>query len=71
MRHSPSETPVQSAILSKSVNSSLAFREHALYDFDDKGVDWCLRLSPHYYNTEHEAEEALAAIAAIVRTHLD
>ncbi|MCC6461739.1 MAG: aminotransferase class V-fold PLP-dependent enzyme [Saprospiraceae bacterium] len=36
----------------------------ARYDFPKKGVDWVLRVSPHYYNTEQEIEEAVAAIGA-------
>jgi selenocysteine lyase/cysteine desulfurase len=46
----------------RGINSSLGFKEFALYDFIDKGVDWYLRLSPHYYNTEGEVEQVLAAV---------
>ena len=45
------------------INSALSFREFALFDFGDKAVDWCLRLSPHYYNTEDEVDQVAAAVA--------
>jgi selenocysteine lyase/cysteine desulfurase len=48
----------------RGINSSVSAREHALYDFTDKGVEAALRLSPHYYNTEGEVEAVMAAIAS-------
>lgn len=44
------------------INSSLGLREYALFDFADKDVDWCVRLSPHYYNTKQEIEHVLAVV---------
>jgi len=49
----------------RGINSALSFREYALYDFSEKDVDWCLRLSPHYYNTEQEIEDVIEAIAEL------
>ncbi len=49
----------------RRINSSVAEREHAIYDFDEKGVDSCLRLSPHYFNTEQEVDEVVAAVREI------
>ena len=46
----------------RGINSSLSAREHALYDFTDKEVDACVRLSPHYYNTEREVADVVAAV---------
>ncbi|WP_281068337.1 hypothetical protein [Amycolatopsis magusensis] len=37
-------------------------------DFGDKDVDWCLRLSPHYCNTEDEVASVVAAVAEIIPT---
>lgn len=45
------------------INSALSYREFAQFDFGDKGVDWCLRLSPHYYNTAEEVDQVAAAVA--------
>ncbi len=41
------------------VNTSVAQRSSALIDFDKKGVNWALRLSPHYYNTKEEIDQTI------------
>ena len=46
----------------RRINSSVSAREHALYDFTDKGVEACVRMSPHYYNTEQEVDEVVDAV---------
>jgi selenocysteine lyase/cysteine desulfurase len=46
----------------RCINSALSFRDYALYDFNEKDVDWCVRLSPHYYNTEQEVEEVVGVL---------
>jgi selenocysteine lyase/cysteine desulfurase len=51
----------------RGINSSLGFRELALLDFTSKGVEWCLRLSPHYYNTEEEVELVVGAVDELSR----
>jgi selenocysteine lyase/cysteine desulfurase len=57
--------PFKAALDTARINSALSFREFAQFDFADKGVDWCLRLSPHYYNTEAEVDQVAAAVAAL------
>lgn len=57
--------PFKAAMDARRINSALSFREFAQYDFGDKDVDWCLRLSPHYYNTEEEIDEAATAVAEL------
>lgn len=57
--------PFKSALDGLSINSALSFREFAQFDFGDKDVDWCLRLSPHYYNTEDEVDTVAAAVAEL------
>jgi selenocysteine lyase/cysteine desulfurase len=37
-------------------------RSFALIDFEAKHVEWALRISPHYYNTESEVETLILAI---------
>ena len=54
--------PFKAALDARRINSALSLREYALYDFGEKNVDWCIRLSPHYYNTEAEVEYVLEAI---------
>src|SRR5207244_10324885 len=52
----------------RGINSALSFREYALYDFSEKNVDWCLRLSPHYYNTEQEVEDVVGVLQELTST---
>ncbi|MET9613064.1 aminotransferase class V-fold PLP-dependent enzyme [Kitasatospora indigofera] len=53
------------ALDESGINSALSFREFARFDFADKDVDWCLRLSPHYYNTEEEVDTVAATVARL------
>jgi selenocysteine lyase/cysteine desulfurase len=59
--------PFKAAMDARRINSALSFREFAQYDFADKDVDWCLRLSPHYYNTEDEVAEVAAAVSELAK----
>ena len=42
------------ALRREGINTSHTGRDSALFDFEEKGVDQVLRVSPHYYNTEEE-----------------
>jgi len=53
---------VQSELGRRGINSSVSYRDYALYDFGDKAVDACVRLSPHYYNTEAEVDTVVSAV---------
>ena len=46
----------------KNINTSISYRDIALIDFEKKGVDWALRVSPHYFNTEEEIDILLNAL---------
>ncbi|GAB2647827.1 aminotransferase class V-fold PLP-dependent enzyme [Kribbella swartbergensis] len=59
--------PFKASLDRLSINSALSFRHFAQYDFADKDVEWGLRLSPHYYNTEDEVAQVLAAIEQLAR----
>lgn len=59
--------PFKAALDARRVNSALSFREFARYDFADKDVEWALRLSPHYYNTEAEVELVADAVAELAQ----
>ncbi|MEV6976085.1 aminotransferase, partial [Kitasatospora sp. NPDC093806] len=59
--------PFKAALDARGVNSALSFREFAQFDFGDKEVDWCLRLSPHYYNTEEEVDQVADVVGRLVR----
>jgi selenocysteine lyase/cysteine desulfurase len=60
--------PFKAAMDRRRINSALSLREFAQFDFGDKDVDWCLRLSPHYYNTEQEVDDVAAAVAELAAT---
>ena len=57
--------PFKNELDRRRINSALSFREFAQYDFGDKDVQWCLRLSPHYYNTEAEVDLVAGTIAEL------
>ncbi len=60
----PSQTPdkLQTALKQHQINFSMSFTNFALIDWKRKGVEWALRLSPHYYNTEAEIDTAIGVI---------
>jgi selenocysteine lyase/cysteine desulfurase len=53
---------LKAALSARRINSSVSLREYAVFDFDEKRVGWCIRLSPHYYNTEDEVDQVVAAV---------
>jgi selenocysteine lyase/cysteine desulfurase len=59
------QADLKRALDQRAINSAISLREYAQYDFGDKNVDWCLRLSPHYYNTEDEVAQVVAAVAEL------
>jgi selenocysteine lyase/cysteine desulfurase len=54
------------ALAARRINTASSLREYGIYDFDAKGVRTAVRLSPHYYNTEAEVDEAVAALGDIL-----
>lgn len=44
------------------INVRVSPPQVAQIDFPRKGVEWALRISPHYYNTEEEIEHTVEAI---------
>ncbi len=55
----------KAALDARGINSALSFRNFAQFDFGDKNVNWCLRLSPHYYNTDDEVAAVIAAVTEL------
>ena len=51
------------------INVTASLRWYGLLDFPERQVTSAVRLSPHYYNTESEISEAVAAIAQFVESH--
>ncbi|SFD77746.1 Selenocysteine lyase/Cysteine desulfurase [Chitinophaga sp. CF118] len=50
----------------KNINTSVSTLSGAFIDFESKGVDWALRISPHYYNTNEECDILLEALKEIL-----
>jgi selenocysteine lyase/cysteine desulfurase len=46
----------------RKINVVPSFRRFAVIDFDEKGVEWAIRASPHYYNEEWEIDALVAAV---------
>jgi len=51
------KSEIEKALTENEVYFSSAFRGNALIDFDKKGVDWAIRISPHYFNTMEEIDK--------------
>ncbi|MEO8226739.1 MAG: aminotransferase class V-fold PLP-dependent enzyme, partial [Gemmatimonadota bacterium] len=50
----------------RGINTSAPSRADAVIDMDAKGTTSALRISPHYYNTEQEVDQAVEALAALL-----
>lgn len=46
----------------QNINTSVGYKHFALIDFEAKQVDWALRISPHYFNTEEEVDTLIHAL---------
>jgi selenocysteine lyase/cysteine desulfurase len=57
---------VVSELRRRGINTSSQERTDAVIDYDTKGVEGALRISPHYYNLEAEVDVVLGALAEIV-----
>ncbi|MGH9796433.1 MAG: aminotransferase class V-fold PLP-dependent enzyme, partial [Candidatus Acidiferrales bacterium] len=58
---------IHRALMQRGVNTSVSSRQYAVIDFAQKGVEWALRASPHYYNTEDEIQNGVIAIGEAAR----
>jgi selenocysteine lyase/cysteine desulfurase len=58
--HQPAD--VLYGLRSENINTSIGNKHFALIDFEAKQVDWALRISPHYYNTEEEVDLLIHAL---------
>ncbi len=51
----------------RGIRTSALSRGSAVLDFDARGIEGALRISPHVFNTEAELEAARSALAELVR----
>lgn len=58
--------PIVRALAERRINVVASLREFGIYDFDDKGVQSAVRISPHYYNTEAEFDMVVGALGDIL-----
>ncbi len=54
------------ALRARGINTSSQTRLDAVIDYDDKGVDGALRISPHYFNDESDLDALLEGLTEIV-----
>jgi selenocysteine lyase/cysteine desulfurase len=53
-------------LLKRKINVVPSYRNVAVIDFDEKNVQWAVRASPHYFNTEEEVDMFIEAVKEIV-----
>ncbi|MBD2704946.1 aminotransferase class V-fold PLP-dependent enzyme [Spirosoma sp. BT702] len=58
---------LEAALRQGRVVFTAQYPSSALIDFQRKGIDWLIRLSPHYFNTLAEMDEVVDLMAHILR----
>ncbi len=53
---------LEAALRQGGVLFTVQHKQGAIIDFTRKGIDWIIRLSPHYFNTEAEIDAVVALI---------
>ncbi|MBI1225545.1 MAG: aminotransferase class V-fold PLP-dependent enzyme [Bacteroidetes bacterium] len=56
---------IKAVLEAANINAGIGNTNNAYIDFREKGVEWALRLSPHYYNTKEEVDLAIEALSGI------
>ncbi len=64
--HTPSDLVTE--LRRRGINTSSQTRIDAVLDYDEKGVDGALRMSPHYFNTPSDLELLESALREILRS---
>jgi selenocysteine lyase/cysteine desulfurase len=55
------------ALFKRGINVVPSYRNFAVIDFDEKGVKWAIRASPHYYNTRTEIDYFTDTLRELIR----
>jgi selenocysteine lyase/cysteine desulfurase len=58
---------VRAELMDNKITGQIASVFHTRLDLEARGIDECLRLSPHYYNTQEEIERTIALLAKIAQ----
>lgn len=58
---------IMDGLRSRKINVVPSYREFAVIDFGEKKVDWAIRASPHYFNTEEEIGALIHTVDEIIR----
>lgn len=64
-KHNKSLEEISTALKSNNVFFSVSHKHWGVIDFEKKGVEWLIRLSPHYFNTIEEIDKASEIIEGI------
>ena len=59
-------TDLVAALRARRINTSASLRWYGILDFDAKGVESAVRISPHYYNTVDEIDLLIDALSEIL-----
>lgn len=62
--HQPADLMLE--LRRRGINTSVLQRSSALFDFDEKGIETALRVSPHYYNSDEELETFVSVFAELL-----
>lgn len=54
-------------LLKRKINVVPSYRAFGVIDFDEKGIEWAIRASPHYYNTIEEIDIFISSVKEIIR----
>ncbi len=57
---------IVSELLKRKINVVASYRAFGVIDFDEKGVKWVVRASPHYYNTLDEIYAFIESVKEII-----
>jgi selenocysteine lyase/cysteine desulfurase len=57
---------IVSELLKRKINVVPSYRAFGIIDFDEKGVEWAIRASPHYYNTIEEIDIFIQNVKEII-----
>jgi selenocysteine lyase/cysteine desulfurase len=55
-------------LLQRKINVVPSYRAFGVLDFDEKNVQWAIRVSPHYYNTLEEIQLFIETIKGLIRS---